>query len=80
MSFSDPVKVIDHIPKDIDMKVRSRKRPLAQRQAAKLRKQQEARQNVEPFCCEKTSTVWKVVAFVGALAIVVAALIQGTWK
>ena len=80
MSYSDPVKIIDHIPKDIDMKVRSRKRPLAQRQAAKLRKQQEARQNVEPFCCEKPSTVWKVVAFVGALAIVVAALIQGTWK
>ena len=80
MSYSDPVKIIDHIPKDIDMKVRSRKRPLAQRQAAKLRKQQEARHNVEPFCCEKPSTVWKVVAFVGALAIVVGALIQGTWK
>ncbi len=80
MSYSDPVKIIDHIPKDIDMKVRSRKRPLAQRQAAKLKKQQEARQNVEPFCCEKPSTVWKVVAFVGALAIVVGALVQGTWK
>lgn len=80
MSYSDPVKIIDHIPKDIDMKVRSRKRPLAQRQAAKLRKQQEARHNVEPFCCEKPSTVWKVVAFVGALAIVVGALVQGTWK
>ena len=80
MSYSDPVKIIDHIPKDIDMKVRSRKRPLAQRQAAKLRKQQEARQNVEPFSCDKPSVVWKAVAFVGALAIVVAALIQGTWK
>lgn len=80
MSYSDPVKIIDHIPKDIDMKVRSRKRPLAQRQAAKLKKQQEARQNVEPFSCDKPSVVWKAVAFVGALAIVVAALIQGTWK
>lgn len=80
MSYSDPVKVIDHIPKDIDMKVRSRKRPLAQRQAAKLRKQQEARQNVEPFSCDKPSVVWKAVALVGALAIVIAALIQGTWK
>ena len=80
MSYSDPVKVIDHIPKDIDMKVRSRKRPLAQRQAAKLKKQQEARQNVEPFSCDKPSVVWKAVAFVGALAIVIAALIQGTWK
>lgn len=80
MSYSDPVKIIDHIPKDIDMKVRSRKRPLAQRQAAKLKKQQEARQNVEPFSCDKPSVVWKAVAFVGALAIVVAAVIQGTWK
>lgn len=62
------------------MKVRSRKRPLAQRQAAKLKKQQEARQNVEPFSCDKPSVVWKAVAFVGALAIVIAALIQGTWK
>ena len=80
MSYSDPVKVIDHIPKDIDMKVRSRKRPLAQRQAAKLKKQQEARRSAEPFSCDKPSVVWKLVAFVGALAIVVAALIQGTWK
>lgn len=80
MSYSDPYKLIDHIPKDIDMKVRSRKRPLAQRQAAKLKKQQEARQNVEPFSCDKPSVVWKAVAFVGALAIVIAALIQGTWK
>ena len=62
------------------MKVRSRKRPLAQRQAAKLKKQQEARQNVEPFSCDKPSVVWKAVAFVGALAIVFAALIQGNWK
>lgn len=62
------------------MKVRSRKRPLAQRQAAKLKKQQEARQNVEPFSCDKPSVVWKAVTFVGALAIVIAALIQGTWK
>ena len=80
MSYSDPVKIIDHIPKDIDMKVRSRKRPLAQRQAAKLKKQQEARRSAEPFSCDKPSAVWKLVAFVGALAIVVAALIQGTWK
>lgn len=62
------------------MKVRSRKRPLAQRQAAKLKKQQEARRSAEPFSCDKPSAVWKLVAFVGALAIVVAALIQGTWK
>ena len=75
MSFSDPVEIIDHIPPDFDMKRVTRKRPLEQRKKAK-----QARQNVEPFCCEKPSTVWKVVAFVGALAIVVGALVQGTWK
>ena len=75
MSFSDPVETIDHIPPDFDMKRITPKRPLEQRKKAK-----QARHNVEPFCCEKPSTVWKVVAFVGALAIVIAALIQGTWK
>lgn len=75
MSFSDPVETIDHIPPDFDMKRITPKRPLEQRKKAK-----QARQNVEPFCCEKPSTVWKVVAFVGALAIVVGALVQGTWK
>lgn len=75
MSFSDPVETIDHIPPDFDMKRITPKRPLEQRKKAK-----QARQNVEPFCCEKPSTIWKVVAFVGALAIVIAALIQGTWK
>lgn len=75
MSFSDPVETIDHIPPDFDMKRITPKRPLEQRKKAK-----QARQNVEPFCCEKPSMVWKVVAFVGALAIVVGALVQGTWK
>lgn len=75
MSFSDPVETIDHIPPDFDMKRITPKRPLEQRKKAK-----QARQNVEPFCCEKTSKVWKIVAFIGALAIVVGALIQGTWK
>lgn len=58
------------------MKVRSRKRPLAQRQAAKQRKQ--ARQNVEPFF-EQPSAVWKVVSFLGALVVIAAALITGVW-
>lgn len=75
MSFSDPVETIDHIPPDFDMKRITPKRPLEQRKKAK-----QARQNVEPFCCEKTSTVWKVVAFVGSLAIVAGVLITGAWK
>ena len=60
------------------MKVRSRKRPLAQRQATKLRKQQ-ARQNVEPFF-EQPSAVWKVVSFLGALVVIAGALISGAWN
>ena len=48
MSFSDPVHIIDHIPRDFDMKRITRKRPLEQRRAAK-----QARQNVEPFSCER---------------------------
>lgn len=77
MNFSEPAKIITQLPLDFDMKRKTPKRPIDQRRNAKAKR---ARQNVEPFCCEKTSTVWKVVAFVGALAIVVGALIQGTWK
>lgn len=72
MSYLDPVKTIDHIPQDFDMKRITRKRPLEQRRAAK-----QARQNVEPFSCERPSLIWKVVVLVGALAIVAAALFQG---
>ena len=72
MSFSDPVHIIDHIPRDFDMKRITRKRPLKQRRAAR-----QARQNVEPFSCEQPSLVWKVVVLVGALAIVAAAIFQG---
>lgn len=72
MSYSDPVKTIDHIPLDFDMKRITRKRPLEQRRAAK-----QARQNVKPFSCERPSLIWKVVVLVGALAIVAGALIQG---
>lgn len=62
------------------MKVRSRKRPLAQRQAAKQRKQnKQARQNVEPFF-EQPSAVWKVVSFLGALVVIAGALISGAWN
>lgn len=75
MSYSDPVKTINHIPLDFDMKRITRKRPLGQRRAAK-----QARQNVEPFSCERPSLIWKVVVLVGALAIVAGALIQGVFN
>lgn len=75
MSFSDPAHIIDHIPRDFDMKRITRKRPLQQRKLAK-----QARQNVEPFSCERPSLIWKVVVLVGALAIVAGALIQGVFN
>jgi len=75
MSYSDPVKTINHIPLDFDMKRITRKRPLEQRRAAK-----QARQNVEPFSCERPSLIWKIVVLVGALAIVAGALIQGVFN
>lgn len=75
MSFSDPVHIIDHIPRDFDMKRITRKRPLEQRRAAK-----QARQNVEPFSCEQPSLVWTLITFFGALAVIAGALITGAWS
>lgn len=74
MSYSDPVKTIDHIPMDFDMKRKTPMRPIEQRRAAK-----QARQNVEPFSCERPSLIWKVVVLVGALAVSAGALIQGVF-
>lgn len=75
MSYSDPVKTIDHIPMDFDMKRKTPMRPIEQRRAAK-----QARQNVEPFSCERPSLIWKVVVLVGALAVSAGAIIQGVFK
>ena len=75
MSYSDPVKTIDHIPMDFDMKRKTPMRPIEQRRAAK-----QARQNVEPFSCEQPSLVWKVVVLVGALAVSAGTLIQGVFR
>ena len=41
MSFSDPVRIIDHIPQDFDMKRITRKRPLEQRRAGLLDRAQD---------------------------------------
>lgn len=75
MNLSEPAKIITQLPLDFDMKRITRKRPLEQRRAAK-----QARQNVEPFSCERPSLIWKVVVFIGALAISAAALIQGVFN
>lgn len=75
MSFSDPVRIIDHIPRDFDMKRITRKRPLKQRRAAR-----QARQNVEPFSCERLGRTWTLITFFGALAVIAGALITGAWS
>ena len=75
MSYSAPVKIIDHIPRDFDMKRKTPKRPLEQRKKAK-----QARQNVEPFSCERPGRVWTLITFIGALAIIAGALITGAWS
>lgn len=72
MSYSDPAKIITQLPPDFDMKRITPKRPLDQRKRAK-----QARQNVEPFSCERPSLIWKVVVLVGALAVSAGAIIQG---
>lgn len=75
MSFSDPVRIIDHIPQNFDMKRITRKRPLEQRRAAR-----QARQNVEPFSCERPGRIWTLITFLGALAIILGALVTGAWN
>ncbi len=67
MSYADPYQIIDHIPKDFEMKVRQRNRgpkPVKPEAPAPARK----------------STVLTVVAFLGALAIIAGALITGAWN
>lgn len=75
MSFSDPAHIIDHIPRDFDMKRITRKRPLEQRKKAR-----QARQNVEPFSCERPGRIWTLITFFGALAVIAGALITGAWS
>ena len=77
MSFSDPVKIIDHIPQDIDMKINHRHR--GQLKPAPKPKAQPAKAT-EPFSCERPRRVWTLIAFFGALAIVAGALITGAWN
>ena len=75
MSYSDPAKIITQLPPDFDMKRKTPKRPLEQRRKAK-----QARQNVEPFSCERPGRVWTLITFFGALAVIAGALITGSWS
>lgn len=77
MSFSDPVRIIDHIPKDFNMKIKQRHRgqlkppPKIKAQPAKA---------PEPFSCERPGRVWTLITFIGALAIIAGVLITGAWN
>lgn len=77
MSFSDPVRIIDHIPKDFNMKIKQRHR--GQLKPAPKIKAQPAKAP-EPFSCERPGRVWTLITFIGALAIILGALITGAWN
>lgn len=77
MSFSDPVHIIDHIPKDFNMKIKQRHR--GQLKPAPKIKAQPAKAP-EPFSCERPGRVWTLITFIGALAVIAGALITGAWN
>lgn len=77
MSFSDPVRIIDHIPKDFNMKIKQRHR--GQLKPAPKIKAQPAKAP-EPFSCERPGRVWTLITFIGALAIILGALVTGAWN
>lgn len=77
MSFSDPVRIIDHIPKDFNMKIKQRHR--GQLKPAPKIKAQPAKAP-EPFSCERPGRVWTLITFIGALAIIAGVLIAGVWN
>lgn len=77
MSFSDPVRIIDHIPKDFNMKIKQRHR--GQLKPAPKIKAQPAKAP-EPFSCERPGRVWTLITFIGALAIIAGVLVTGAWN
>ena len=82
MSFSDPVRIIDHIPQDFDMKANHHRRRY--KLPAQLRKEAHTKAQPakapEPFSCERPRRVWTRITFIGALAISAGALITGSWS
>lgn len=82
MSFSDPVHIIDHIPRDFDMKANHQRRRY--KLPAQLRKEAHTKAQPakapEPFSCERPRRVWTLIAFFGALAIILGALVTGAWN
>lgn len=81
MSYSDPLKIIDHIPKDFNMKIRHRKQRLRPNptRPASIPAQKAQPETAEPFSCERHVRIWTLIAFIGALAIIAGALITGAW-
>ena len=83
MSFSEPVKIIDHLPRDFDMKASHRRRrykqPAQPRKEASAPKAQTTKVT-EPFSCERPSRIWTLITFLGALSIIAGALITGSWS
>ena len=81
MSFSDPVKIIDHIPQDFDMKANHRRRRYKlPAQPRKEAPQAQPAKAPEPFSCERPRRIWTLITFIGALAVIAGALITGAWN
>ena len=82
MSFSDPVHIIEHIPRDFDMKANHQRRryKLPAQLCKEAHTKAQPAKAPEPFSCERPRRVWTLIAFFGALAIVAGALITGSWS
>lgn len=81
MSFSDPVRIIDHIPRDFDMKIKQRHRGQL-KPAPKIKAQPAKAPEPSSFeqPCERPGRIWTLITFIGALAIIAGALITGSWS
>ena len=82
MSFSDPVRIIDHIPQDFDMKANHKRRRYKQpvQPRAEAHTKAQPAKAPEPFSCERPRRIWTLITFIGALAIILGALVTGAWN
>ncbi len=82
MSFSDPVRIIDHIPQDFDIKENQKRRRYKQpvQPRAEAHTKAQPAKAPEPFSCERPGRIWTLITFIGALAINLGALVTGAWN
>lgn len=71
MSFSDPVRIIDHIPQDFDMKANHKRRRYKQpvQPRAEAHTKAQPAKAPEPFSCERPGRVWAEIITLRAIAL-----------